>query len=532
MLTYNIGENKQGKLDAENSYAVFSYQGFETRLSITPFVKKMNIQVLKNPDQTMLLNEFITAQGLAGDMNRIYASTASYLSLDNFDATRDVSSKTIKADVTEFCHAMLDLFDVNALATFLVNRGVETPRTLKDSFDTSVEVDLILTKDQTYIKSEYYGLLAIALIIKTVAPIIGEVYATNKQLILSDNETMSFLQFIIDHNIIETAPAKRLLRYINKHLELKTKSTDGIAVNIIAVRTRVTEDTLWELVLANSFFKKFVTAPIGMMPPLTGDVASAVYSIVKNMTKNTDAVPNRVSIKESSRPGDGDDSGSVAEGYTQTTEISLGDLAEINFATSDIVSMFNTAGGQNNELLKDFHQAANILYNKVHILCKGSVLFASYTLHKRVIDARAISHMDYHNAINVMVVAAAICYERGQTEIANMIMLKRTTAQSIATSLSARTATEEKRTAISKKFVKAVIKPKKSRINIDTVHPVNDLITPFVNAFSGNFIDGVHEYILPINYRPDTLPQEVGDVFIVPSEFKTYMIDFLEANLE
>lgn len=530
MLTYEIGENRQGKLDTDNSFAVFNYQGFKTKLHIGVFCKKMNIQVLKNPDQTALLNEFINHKNLAGEMNRIYASASAYLSTDNFDPTRDVSSKTIKNDVSNFCHQMLDLFDVDELAAFLIQRGVETPKTMKDSFDTSVEIDMIVTRDQTYIKSEYYGLLALALIIKTVAPIIGEVYVTNRQLVLSDNETLSFLQFMIDHRIIESEPAKRLIRYINKHLELKTKSSDGIVATIIAIRARVTEDTLWELVLANSFFKKFVTAPIGILPPLTGDVASAVYSIIKNMTKDNVSVANRVSIKESSRPGDGDDSGSVAEGYTQTTEISLGDLAEINVATSDINFMFKSAGGKNKTILKRFKEAALPLYQKVHILCKGSVLLSAYALHRDIIDARAISHMDYINTVNMLVVAGAICYESGHKEIANLIMLKRVDTQSLAASLSSRTPPEDKRVAISKKFVKAVIKPKKSRMTIDTAHPVMDLIMPFINSFDKHFLDGSHEYLLRDEYRPDTLIIDDSDIFVIPASFKLYLIDFLEAN--
>jgi len=532
MLTYEIGENKQGKLNAEDSYAVFSYKGFETKLSITPFVKKMNIHILRSADQTNLLNEYIYKAGIEGEMNKVYSSVSSYLSVDNFDPTADTSNSTIKRTVSKFCHDMLDLFDLDKMQEFLVERGVETPKTLKDSFDKSVEIDLIVTRDQTYIRSEYYGLLALALVIKTVAPIIGEVYCTNKQVILSDNENLSFLQFVIGHKIIESEQAKRLIRYINKHIELKTKSADGMALNIVAIRMKVTEDTLWELVLANSFFKKFAMAPIGIQPPLTGDVASAVYSIIKNMTKDNVSVSNRVSVKESSRPGDGDDSGSVIEGYTQTTEISLGELAEFNFSTNDVEKMYLALGGKDMSLLHDFHKAAGSLYIRVDPLCKGSVLLSSYVLHRKVIDARAILHLDYTNVVNVMVVAAAHCYERGDKEIANAILLKKSNSRTLVSALSSRTAPENLRTSISAKYVKSIVKPKKSRMNMDKIHPVNDLITPFVNTFDKHFLDGSREYVLPKRYRPDTLPNEDGNIFSVPSDFKTYLINFLEANLK
>jgi len=78
--------------------------------------------------------------------------------------------------------------------------------------------------------------------------------------------------------------------------------------------------------------------------------------------------------------------------------------------------------------------------------------------------------------------------------------------------------------------VKAVIKPKKSRMTIDTAHPVMDLIMPFINSFDKYFMDGSHEYLLQDEYRPDTLIIDDSDIFVIPASFKLYLIDFLESN--
>ena len=529
LLKTKIGIRSETKLDSSKGDCEFSYSGFSVIMNISNFYKKGKLEILKDEDQTAYLNKYIYAKGIEGDIYRIYSEVKNRLDNDNFDPTLDNSIKGKRLFLKEKLFEIMDMFNPEEIGQFLKDNGVKSLKGLKGEFDKSKELDQIQSEDQTYLYNELYGLLGIAIMSKALAPILGEAYSSAKDLFMSTNETLSYLNLISDHKVFDSEPMKRLVRYIHKHINTKVAANSQQKM-IVSLNTNISEDILWELALANSMFKKFVTMPVSKEQPQTGNVASAVYTIIKSITKDKMSVSGSYSFKDTVKPMYGEDTANVAESYLQTTDISIGDIVEFNFFTKDVAHIYKMLGGNDPKLLSDFVSYASPLYSNKSIISKGSIVYASYMVHNRVMDARAIKLLEYTNLVNVMVATATYLYEIGENELSSLIMMMRTKDDGgLTMSQSSSTPTEELRTNIDKHYVKSMLKPRRSKKSIGADVTFISVINKYINDSDALFCDNTYKYLIPRDMRPDTMKSKI---FTLPHNIKTLMINLLNISRE
>ena len=386
---------------------VYTFDNKEIVLNIGNVTSKVPKVALTNPDQFAIVNKLIYDTGIAGELYDIYV-----------DAKNVIYALPSKEDIVNLLYRVLDLITPAEIAKYLKDNGVMVPSTIVTTFDFDREIDLLATRDQTYVKEEYYGLLGIIVLTKLMMPIVSYSMRINKDLYLESKPYMSALNMVSQHKFFKSPEMERFKAYVAKHIENIAKTQANL--DIAALKNDIISDEFPEFIMSIALFKRFPIDIIPMLPAPTGHPVASIFSYIKSKVAGQDAIANRYNVKSVFTSGGDEETRSVFEGYPQTTNFSPGNLVEMDVVYSNPYQLYKLLGGKNKLLLKEVIESMSPLLKVGMRPNKTSVILTSAVLH-RLIDARSINNISRDAYVNAASVAVTHLVDNGFTSIAKLI---------------------------------------------------------------------------------------------------------------
>jgi len=207
--------------------------------------------------------------------------------------------------------------------------GLEVPKSVQQEY--SFDVDKNTTRDQTYIYSDYLGLMSLSVILRAMIPI----WAVYNKTIRSDSgksskDTHSF-QLLEKSSIYKCEPMERLRRYIQANLN-KSSHTGNHTLELLC------SDDMPEINLALVCVRKLCLGELRVDDPKQ-NLAALVYNyIVDRPPPQGQDFSKRVLEKKIPTEGggeSGENNGSTLELYKARSTVTVGRIAEMEYAWKD-----------------------------------------------------------------------------------------------------------------------------------------------------------------------------------------------------
>lgn len=214
------------------------------------------------------------------------------------------------------------LHPLSHLQQWLSSRGVRIPSSVKDN--PPAANDVINTAEKTYTRKEYFGLISLAMFLRTITPIWGEYIGSIRRDTGIDRKEYVSFQLLVNTGILETEEMKKLTTYI-KHL------TQTVHWDESKIIRNFSSDDIVFLYLALTCIRKICVADISGDEEVSSIVA-VMFKFIRYRINSVDS--NRIVIKEEN--GGDSDAGkhSLLESYRKRLELSSGERAELVFMLS------------------------------------------------------------------------------------------------------------------------------------------------------------------------------------------------------
>ena len=306
-----------------------------------------------------------------------------------------VLSDSVTPLPTVIVEDILDMFDIVELKEFISkNRLSPIPTMLKDSYDPTTEINDLGSREQTYLKDDYYDLIALINILRATLLTIGEYVTMKKDSISQSHKEYLMIHFYIEHKIYETPAFIKLREYINKLLEVAISKSEEFAINIIT--SNIPKREFIPYLLGLVIFQKFILSN-DIKDEKDKNVVTKLYHFVTNKigikSQNRN---NKLSIKTytgntNSANTEGE---SALESFRVSTDITPGQLVEFNYIFADPYFLLQQVGCNNKEDIKLLEEVLPY-FNKLRELDipDESFIIMSWVL-KDVIDPRVIDYID------------------------------------------------------------------------------------------------------------------------------------------
>jgi len=376
------------------------YNGVIKDFTISPLVSKRSKDELDPEKQFLLLNAFLDYKGDSFKQKLMDL----YVEADNI-----LMSIITRKDLTplpyKMVHNILDMFDSKEVKEFARDTyGIKPPPTLKDSFNNTKETDGDLTRAQTYLNDDYYELAALATIIKTVLPVIGEFAYVKNSYIDSTHKEHILFNFITTHPIYNTRAMKKVYDFIDKLVTISFKKEDVAAVRVI--EKRISRDDMTEYILASVIFSKISIAST-VDDDVGKNVITRMYNYIINKLNVRNDVQSAIRGKKAlsdSEGGEGERE-SIAESYRVVSSLPKGWEVEINYACSDRTILANNLNVDiDMNIVEYIRKVVNIFTVKQlsrHQTNLVSIIF------KDIIDPRSFDYLDIDSVLNLLSVGFA-----------------------------------------------------------------------------------------------------------------------------
>lgn len=296
---------------------------------------------------------------------------------------------------------------------FNLNRNINIPADLKESFDGE---DNELTKQLTYLRSDYFDLVVLSTLLKFAAPIFG-VYLdiVDKEVGSKFKEHRTF-GLLYNSNIVKYQVFKRLEMYINASIEKeKRKNQSNLRTNSSIFGGLGTEELpIW--LLAKTCVRKL------MLYEETSDnsIIASVYHATEQHISGLDKSFGGSVTKKKAPFGDTEgDKTSLAENYRIKQSISDGDLAVLSIYTDRLEEMVTKVDPTINlNLLKVCMK--NINKNSNMDITTHQMTLAQWVLSK-AISPRGIPALKKSSILNALAGTQALLWHWGFEELAMLV---------------------------------------------------------------------------------------------------------------
>lgn len=405
METYAIINND---IDAE--VIVKDSKGNEVDLWLETIVNRRLRTGLEPAGMFVILNKYIEHKG------KDFRDKLFRLNAEGKNTIMPYLNKDTDIVPFKVVHDILDMFNINDVKDFIKKSGLVTsPTTLPDVYDINIEIDERGSRSQTYLKEDYYDLIALITILKATIGLVGE-YASVRDTVLSKTTYKEYilLNFYRSHPIFNTDPFAKLHSSINKLVNRLFKDTEKTAVRIID--TGLSKENMPLHILALVTIQKLL-----VNDELTDDdtkhTVTKIYSYASDKLKLKDNNNSKYRIKYfSEEETDGSESESILESYRKNSDITPGHVEEFESNISDMYHMarFINIKASDKELATLRH-AMEELDDKLPIY--PCAVMASWVL-KGVVDVRSLKHLSLKSIINIITLATMWCIENDNEDMA------------------------------------------------------------------------------------------------------------------
>jgi hypothetical protein len=319
-------------------------------------------------------------------------------------------------------YRILDLFDIDDVSRFLTGR-VKIPKDLKDKYVE--DSDGMLNRVQTYTKQDYFELIVLATILRSVLPILGKYWFCKAGSIALEHRELTFIPIFNKYTKLSSLAAyNKLQEFAVKVFEKEGNKIENDMVRAITYSVPRDETSNWTF--ANFLFREIMSTST-LDDELERNIVTKVFNAVKSKL-NKDTSNTAISEKKPTESyGDSEKDESLAESYRITTEIIPGFTVEINWIVSDIeliLKQFPKEININRDVLKD---AIRFISPHDDFMVTDSVFkLLGWIFHTHVVDCRSLKHIKLEGLKNLLCVGFAYLWSYGFKDLA-LILLSRAT---------------------------------------------------------------------------------------------------------
>lgn len=266
------------------------------------------------------------------------------------------------------------------------------------------------SREQTYIRSDYTKLIALAMAMRTMIPIWGHYIAFTRQETGTLYKEYYAFQLLHHSEIIHSEPFKKLLVYIDR-----TVGEDRCNPTTITEGISSEDYTTWMLALV--VVRRLAVGDIRGSDP-RANMVTFIHRYVTSKMKGSD-----IAADSAVKPKIYDEGGSDIESKLSALErfkikhdLSLGEIVELLFSVSDLrKTAFRLSANMTDELLQRSLKSVEQLYTQR--LLDPQVMLLRWIM-KPVISPRGLMYLDQATVVNTFGVLQAVLWARGHHYLA------------------------------------------------------------------------------------------------------------------
>lgn len=386
---------------------VFSNNGENISFPTKSVINKRN---LTTRNQVTLLNAYLKWKG------------EDYMDLlwSKVKRAKEVIDDTLMEDTLVYIKEIteiIDIIDLMDIHNYIKNvYRVIPPSNLLDKFTDEIKAEGRYYEDQTFVKSEYLELAALAIAGKIVLGPISYFLYANQALCSGKSLEYDGFNFIRKSKLFHSPPMVKTLKMVDN----LCKGIDPAAF-IIDLSIPVSELSVY--ILSITFFQRIATATIIDDDAVNGSLVTNVFGYTSSKLNNTGDVSRVIrNNKPPSASGD-ENSASVIEVYKAVTDLTPGDIVTMNWINESIESVLHHAADFISEKVP-VDEAYNVLskleiFREVPIPEQTSKILACIL--KSVCPPPSKDNLDIDSFLNRLAVAYVFLKNSGHPEIATII---------------------------------------------------------------------------------------------------------------
>jgi len=513
----NLYDNKLG-IETKISYGNESLL-----LSLSSLVTKRSKEDLDPKYQYTLLNSYLDYKG-----DKFKKKLFNTFKNGETTLLSTLTNASIKPIPYSIVHDILDMFDLDDVVKYIRDVYKLPPPNLADEFDYQKERDGRATRVQTYLKSDYFELVSLALVLKAILPMIAHFGYIKAGGISKDNAEDILFSFIETHTkTMNYSAMDKLHGFIRKLIELA--GSDGAYEAIRTIENKKSKDTYSMYLLAVVVFQKLVITPI-IKDTTDRHITTQIYNYTNNKLKNNGDVSSSIRSKQpmSDMDGSAGDKESIIESYKISSELSAGDIVEINWSADEIDKIVSqlpvTLNKKNTDkvyldsrLIKEAYVFTEKLLSVKIATVQTSILAIIF---KDQIDPRSIKQLRIDKIRNLMAVGFAYLWTLNHKHIA--LLLTAYVDMDVDDAMHLNLSTSRQRLSKELKDELDVYFPYKKFINANTSE---NQVEVFINNTSNSIL--INQWILTADEKfvDELFPGD--EIDIIPSDLKTKLGDMI-----
>jgi len=382
------------------------------KLNVGQFITRRNKVPANEGKQYILLNRYLNSKGVEFQEKYFELLEAGMEQIKRI-AINNTLSLPYKS-----INNIIDLIDYEDVLKF-VKLNITPPSKLADVFNMRIEQDEKGSRIQTYLKSDYLELVAVALVFKATLGLLGEYVTANKKDMTGSRIEYTIYDVYRQNKITETSPMVKLVGFITKLMEQPLASNASM-IHMLEVQT--SEDELKMYLLSKVVLNRVAVSTI-IDDNDDLNIVTVIYNYINNKLKpptGAKSIREKTVLSEPGTDNTAENKDSQFEAYRASTDTTNGAIIEVNFVTDTIEKVLNQlpekmyqqvdmkALKDTSRLPRDF-QKANFTHFQVTML---SIVF------KNVIDPRSIPQLKRENMVILISVMFAYLIGMGYKHLA------------------------------------------------------------------------------------------------------------------
>jgi len=319
-------------------------------------------------------------------------------------------------------HQLIDVFDIDDLSDFIEKKfAYIVPGMLSETYNKDIELNDDGSREQTYLRKEFYRLVALINILRIAVLPIGDFGSKKQALIANPYKEYILMHFFLSHKISGDPAFVKLLAYINKLLDIAVTNKESFSKLIIekGVSELAYPDYLLGLVIFQKFILHNETIDVNEKNLIT-----KLYTFIRNKVGlkpiSSSSSANKITIRSvtSSTIANVGDIESTLETFRVPSDVSLGHMEEFKFVFKDADRLLLQLMCVDVDLLEEVLPYFRSLADKEIPLVTIHMLS---WITKDVIDPRSVEYVDADSIIVGLAVAYVKLIKANHHELALLL---------------------------------------------------------------------------------------------------------------
>lgn len=392
-------------LSLTQSTAIITHKGEQAKFVISNYQKK-NFQ--EEHDVFEHLNEYWKWLP-ENQQDTIFQIYKDFDAIFNSFASRD----EIRAELIEKTNELMSYHTLNNVERFILHHSdIRIPSHIVVSYKDDINTNT--TRDKTYIRADYHKLIVMCLALRCMLPIWGqEIHRIRRDVGNRYKETQAF-ELISQTEILQSEAYAKLSTYVEGIIEKDKENTSMIIEGISPER-------YGEWVVSMICVLRLTIGDIRGIEDPTRDMCRYIFRFITQKVRNNDG-NNENGIRDKMREpagSDGENKTSTIERFKQTTDITVGEEAELQMSLEDPFAVARSMEARvTDELLDSCLQSVQMLKN-ARIAQPQETLVA--WLLKQITTPYATEHVEEETLIDLIGTMEAVLWARGHEYLALLI---------------------------------------------------------------------------------------------------------------